>query len=144
MPGQILHLLVAPLRELNGLEQLVDQLLALRPRHAVELREDDEVFLDAQLEIAGHRLRDDANRVAHAVRRLDDVEAVDEGRARRRHQQRDEHADQRRLAGAVGPEQTEDLALLDVKGDAFDCREVAERLHDVADLDGVHVIENNT
>ena len=64
---QVLHLRLAPLRQLDRLEQLGDQPLALRARHAVQLREDDQVLLDAQLEVAGHRLRNDADRLAHAV-----------------------------------------------------------------------------
>ncbi|MDG6105468.1 hypothetical protein [Dactylosporangium aurantiacum] len=35
-----------------------------------------------------------------------------------RQQQRDEHLDRRGLAGAVGPEQAEQLAALDLEGDA--------------------------
>ena len=119
-------------RELDRLEQLVDQLLALRARHAVQLREDDQVLFDAQLEVARHRLRDDADRAAHAVGLLDDVEAVDERGARGRRQQRRQHADQRRLAGAVRAEQAEDLAFLDGEADAVDGGEVAELLDDAA------------
>ena len=74
------HRFVAPLRQLHGLEQFVDEPLALVARDAVELREDDQVLLDAQLEVAGHRLRDHADRAADVVGLTSDVEAVDLGR----------------------------------------------------------------
>ena len=79
-PDRFFTCVCAPLRQLDRLEQLVDQPLALGARHAVQLGEDDQVLLDAQLEVAGHRLRDDADRLAHAVGLLDDVEAVDRAR----------------------------------------------------------------
>ena len=77
---QVLHLRFAPLRQLDELEELRDQLLAFLARHAVQLREDQQVFLDAQLEVRRQRLRDDADRLAHAVRVFRDIEAVDERR----------------------------------------------------------------
>src|SRR5204863_8820691 len=107
----------------------------------VQLREDDQVLLDAQLEIARHRLRDHANRMADAVRLPDDVVAVDEGAAGGRRQERRQHPDQRRLAGAVRPEQAEDRAVLDGETDPVHGGEVAEFLHDAANVDGVHVRE---
>ena len=69
---------------------------------------------------------------------VDDVEAVDERRARGRRQQRRQHADERRLAGAVRAEQAEDLALFDGEADAVDGGEVAEPLDDLPDVDGIH------
>ena len=132
---EVLHLFVAPLRQLDRVEQFVDQPLPLFARDAVQLGVDDQVFFDAQFEIAGHRLRDDADRMAHAVGLLDHVEAVNHGRAGCRRQQRRQHADQRRLAGAVWSEQAEELAGLDAERDAFDGGEVAEFLDDVLNVD---------
>ena len=71
---------------------------------------------------------------------FDDVEAVDQRRAGGRRQQRDQHADQRRLAGAVRAEQAEDLPFLDGEADAVDGGEVAELLDDVPDVDRVHTV----
>ena len=65
--GEVLDRRLAPLRELDRLQQLVDQALALAARHAVELGEDEQVLLDAQLEVAGQGLRDDADRAPHVV-----------------------------------------------------------------------------
>src|SRR5262249_48190024 len=104
----------------------------------------DEILLHAQLEIARHRLRDHANRAAHPVGLLPDVEAVDDGRAGGRRQQRDEHANQRRLAGAVGAEQAEELAGLHRERNPVDGGEVAELLDDPLDVDGVHISRGRT
>ena len=46
-----------------------------------------------------------------------------------------EHSDERGLAGAVGPEQPEDLTVFDREADAVDGREVAELLDELVDLD---------
>ena len=67
---EILDLLVLPLQELDRLEQLGNQLRCASPRHAVQLRVDQQVLLDAQLEVARHRLRDDADGAPHVVRLL--------------------------------------------------------------------------
>ena len=81
-PERFLTCLSLPLRELDGFEQFVDQPRALVARHAVQLGEDEQVFLDAQLEVAGHRLRNDADRRGGRRRPAAHVEAVDDGRAR--------------------------------------------------------------
>ena len=67
-PESIFDGLVRPLRELDGREQLGDELLAPLARDAVQLREDQQILARAQLEIARHRLRDHADRPAHGVR----------------------------------------------------------------------------
>jgi hypothetical protein len=84
-------------------------------------------------------VRNHADRLANAVCVFRDVKAVDDRGARRRHQQCGHHADERRLARPVRPEQAEDLAFVDVEGDAFDRLEVAEFLDDVANVDGTHL-----
>ena len=92
---QVLHLLVLPLQQLHGFEQLGNHAVALLARNAVQLGVDQQVLFDAQLQVARHRLWDDADRPAHVVCLLDDVEAADERGACCRRQQRDEHPDQR-------------------------------------------------
>ncbi len=136
---QMPDLFVAPLGQLHRREQVGDEALALLPRHAVQFGKDDQVFLDAQLEIARHRLRNDADRFPYAVRLLDDIEAVDQRAARGRHEQRRQHPDQRGLAGAIRAEQAEDFSFGDGKRDPLHGREVAEAFDDVPDFDGVHV-----
>ena len=133
---QVLHLLVRHCVSSTASSSSAISCCAFGARNAVQLGEDDQVLLDAQLEVAGHRLRDDADRSAHAVGLVRDVEAVDARRAGGRRQQRREHPDERRLAGAVGPEQPEDLTVFDREADAVDGREVAELLDDLVDVDG--------
>ena len=58
------------------------------------------------------------------ARVLDDVPAEHARAARRRDQQRDQHLDRRRLAGAVRAEQAEELALADREADPPDGRDV--------------------
>jgi hypothetical protein len=139
--GEILHLRIAPLREFDRLKQLVDQLHPRGARHTIQLREDDQVLLDAQLEIAGHRLRDDANRSPHAVGLFDHIEAVDERGPRRRRQQRHQHPDERRLAGAVRSQKSEDLPFLNGEADAVDGGELAELLDDLLNVYRNHVVQ---
>ena len=50
--------------------------------------------------------------------------------------QRAEHVDRRRLAGAVGPEEPEDLAGGDLEADAAHRLDLVEGLAQVVDLDG--------
>src|SRR6185437_341822 len=50
-------------------------------------------------------------------------------------EQRGEHTNERRLAGSVRPQKAERLALLDGERDPVDRGEVAESLHDLADID---------
>src|SRR5207237_3069662 len=57
----------------------------------------------------------------------------------RRRQQRDEHANERRLPRAVRAEQTEDFAVLHGEADAVDGGEVAELLDEAVDFDRVHL-----
>ena len=52
----------------NGLEQFFDGPPALFAADAVELGEDAQVLLGAQVQVGGHRLRDDADGLAHLVR----------------------------------------------------------------------------
>ena len=80
-PENILTGLSAHCVEVDGLEQLVDDAPPALARDAVELGEDAHVLLGAEVEVGGHRLRDDADAGAHVVGVADDVEAVDARRA---------------------------------------------------------------
>jgi hypothetical protein len=134
--GEVLDGLVGPRRQLDRGQELGDEPLAPLAWHAVQLGVDEQVLLGGELEVAGHRLRDDADGAAHGVGLVEHIGAGDARRAARRRQQGGEHADQRRLAGAVGAEHAEDFALADGEGDAVDGGEVAEALGEVVDLDG--------
>src|SRR4051794_19152432 len=64
------------------------------------------------------------------------VDAEDLGVARVDGEQRGEHPQHRGLAGTVGTEDAEDLALAHLEVDAVDGPQVAEGLHQAACLDG--------
>src|SRR5271157_1276446 len=93
------------LREPYQLEQPLRALAALPPGHAVELAIDVDILPSGEVEVGSHRLRDDADRFAHAARMAYRVVAGDVGLALGRPEQRGEHPDDRGLAGAVGTEQ---------------------------------------
>src|SRR6185503_7914905 len=64
-----------------------------------------------------------------------DVVAGDPGPASRRNQEAGEHADGRRLARPVGPQEAEDLARVDLEADVIDGDERSERTGQVKGLD---------
>ena len=70
-----------------------------------------QVFFDGQVLVAGQRLGNDADHAPHVVGIFGHIVAGDDGFARGDGDQRGHHADERALAGAVGAEQAEDLAL---------------------------------
>jgi hypothetical protein len=65
-------------------------------------------------------LADITDGLAHGVGLTGDVEAGDAGAAARERQERGQHAGGGRFAGAVGAEEGDELAFLDVEGDAAD------------------------
>ncbi|HUO73863.1 MAG TPA: hypothetical protein VMU39_24030 [Solirubrobacteraceae bacterium] len=80
----------------------------------LEVRAADEAGVDHGL------LEDDAAHAAREQRLRDDVIAREPGGAARRDNRRREHADRRRLAGAVGAKRAEHLAGRDAEIDALD------------------------
>ena len=82
-----------------------------------------------------------ADPLADPARVLDDVPAEHARAARRRDQQRDQHLDRRRLAGAVRAEQAEELALADREADPSDRLDVVRPAPDCARRDPVGAVE---
>jgi hypothetical protein len=129
-------LLVEP----DRLDQLVDRAPAVLRGQPVELAEHPELLADGQDPVA--RLlaaRDHVHDPADLLGLVLNVEAEDLRGPLRRQQQRREDLDQRRLAGAVRPEQPEELARLDLKIDALEGDHGRLRgVHaaDAADVDG--------
>ena len=87
--------------------------------------------------VDGGVLQGDADRPAHRAGLRLHVVARHPGPARRGPQQGGEHADEGGLAGAVGPEEPEDLALLHHEVDAGDRGQVAEAADEALRLDRV-------
>ena len=99
--------------QLEGLEPLADALEPLRLGHAVDVADEVEV-LEAGQPLVDRRVVGDVGRQLlgpQAVR--GHVVPLDDDAPRVRPQQPDDHLDGRRLAGAVRPQEAEDLARLD-------------------------------
>src|SRR5690606_21556703 len=127
-------------RELELLEQLD------RPRARL-------VLVQAERHAADHQVVEGADPVEHAghlehaqhaqARELRGIEpqhaaAVEPHLARIGPQVAGEHVEQRRLAGAIGPDQADQLALRHVHADAVERLEAAEALADLANLEQCH------
>jgi hypothetical protein len=78
-----------------------------------------ERLLDGEEEVDVEVLRRQPDRLARLLVVVDRVVAEDADRPRGRLSQAGRAVDQRRLAGAVGPEQAEELARVDVERDAL-------------------------
>ena len=101
-------------------EQLPAALGGLGGAHAVEPGVVDDLLPRARLGRGRTALGDVADPAAHADRVGDEVAPGHGGGARRGFEQRRQHAQGRRLAGAVGAEEADDLTRLDVEVDADD------------------------
>ena len=115
-PEPIEHVAATPAR--LGLVQVVE------PAHQLEVLEPGEVLVD------GRALAREPDAEAQLLGVARDVEAVDGGRAAVEPEQRGEDADHGGLAGAVGAEQPEHGAGVDLEVDALECVHLAERLGD--------------
>ena len=97
--------------------------------------EEIQILDDGELAIERELLRDVADLLPGRGAGVVQVDAGDAQRAAACRQQTAEHAERRRLAGPVGPEQTEDLAAVDLEVDMIDGDERAEFSDEVADFD---------
>ena len=122
----------APLAAAEALDRAVEEAVeaqrrreladSLRGHGAIDAPEagvDVEVAQPAERAVHHRVLEDDAARLARRERFTRDVEARDARASGARHDRRRQHADRRRLAGAVGAEQAEDLARGDGEVDAL-------------------------
>ncbi len=96
-----------------------------------------DVLLGGQVLVEARTLEDDPDPTADGAGLGHDVVAVDRGATRRRRERRGKDRDRRRLAGAIGPEQREELAGRDLEGDAIDrvAVRLAVALDEVEDVD---------
>ena len=105
-----------------------------RPRSgdALQARDEREIRGDLHLAIEAALL----GQVADAVLRLERRRVPEHAQlARVRHQDRHDHADRRRLAGAVRPDEAVQRAARDREIEPVDGRQAAERLRDAAQID---------
>ena len=118
--------LVPPIPQAEEPEIALDALGPDRGVQAVEPPEEIEVGDGRQLVVQARRLGQDADPRPDRIGLGADVEAIDRGRAFGRLDERREQPDGRRLARAVGAEQAEELASVDLEVDAADRPAVAE------------------
>ena len=76
-----------------------------------------QVLLDGELLVQALRLEHDADLAPHRIWLAGDIVPGDRGFARRRRHHGGKDPEDRRLAAAVGPEQSEDLALARLEAD---------------------------
>jgi len=87
--------------------------LAFGARHAVQLHAEDQIVKGREFVVQVGSLGNDADVLLDAGHLRRQVKAQHAGVAGRGARQAGEHADGRRFAGAVGPQETEDLAFVD-------------------------------
>src|SRR5436309_14142311 len=133
--GERLHQVIAPLPQLEHSEQRLAPRSSDLTRHMVQHAVDIHVLPRRELAVETRILEDDAEPLADVGPMRGDVESVELERARRRMQQGGEHLDGGGLAGAVRPQERENLPGADVEGDVVDGHDGAERLDDVLDPD---------
>ena len=92
-------------------------------RHAVQAAVVDDVLARRQPRVQATRIGQHAHARQRALRRLRDVDAIDDDAPGIGHDQRGGHAQRRRLAGAVGAEQAGDAPVFGLEAD------VGHRLH---------------
>ena len=122
MPARVaLDPLVLAAGQADQVEQLADRRLLLARRHAVQLGEVAQVVRARTAARRGPGRRRRRSRSAGDLAGVvDHVVPEHAGRARGRQQQGDQHLDGGGLAGAVRPQQPEQLAALDREVDAAD------------------------
>ena len=129
-----LHEIVGALGQSHHMNQVLRTLAPHAPTEIVEAPVNVDILPSGEVEVGGQRLRNHADRFAHAPRIARDVEAGDEALSRGRHDQRREHPAERGLARAVGSEQTEQLAAAHLEGHVIDGGEFAEAFSEFAGL----------
>ena len=106
--------------EPEALEQLARARLGLGPLEAQQPAEQDQVLAPGEVLVDGGELAGQADEAAHRVGLAHDVVPEHARRAGVRAQQRREHPDRRRLAGAVRAEHAVDRAAAHGQVDAVD------------------------
>ena len=132
---EIPHEVAPSIRQAYLLQRLVDARRALSPGDRVEARLELEHLDDAVLAIQRDAFGQVADAPADLERVAQDVEAGDAHRAGTRRQVPGEDPHRGRLAGAVGPEETDDLPLRDLEGNVVERAQGAEGPREVGDGD---------
>jgi hypothetical protein len=132
---QVVDLAVRHLLEEAALDRLGDPPLHLGARDALQPRAVGEVLVDPHLGIEGRGLREISDPGARGERLRDDVESRHARGARGGREESRQDAHGRRLPGPVGSEKTDDLALLNRKGNVGDRELGRKALGEILDFD---------
>jgi hypothetical protein len=135
--GVLLHLPVGGFGEAERGEQLGRAVARRRPAVAEQPTEQHQVLHAGQVLVDRRVLPGEADLRAYGVGLADHVVAEHQGVAAVRTQQRGQHPDCRRLAGAVGAEQPVDGARRHLQVDAVGGPDVPEGLDQTGGLDGL-------
>jgi len=120
---------------LEQLDELVRTRRALGARHPVQLGEVEDVLAGGEVLIDARGVRQHTHRPARADRIGRHADAVDARIARVRTQHGVEHAQRRRLACAVRPEEAGDAPVERAQAHAAHGRHLAEALHETVGFD---------
>ena len=112
--------------EIHERQRLPDPPSTLGPRDTVQLGRQGQILPPCEPAVGGHELRHVADAAPHVGGLPNDVVAGHHTGARARGEEGREHLDRRTLAGAVGAEQSEDRAMLDLEGEVLHGGERAE------------------
>ena len=124
---------LAPLPELDHLEDVAEPVLGGLAGDSVQLRVEPEVLLGGEVLVERRVLEDEADVPADVGRTGRDVEPGHRGAPAGRAKQRAQDVDRRGLAGAVRPEEPERLPRRHVEGHAVDRDDVVEGLPEAVD-----------
>src|SRR5690606_16963205 len=133
--GESARELSPALDEPGALEHLAHPRPASLAREPVDAGVEGEVLLDAEIFVEAEALGHVADTLFDALRLARDVVADDGSAPARRLEDAAQHADRRRLAGAVRAEDAEDLSLGHAQRDVAHGHEVAEAPTEVLRLD---------
>jgi|GEM_PF-5141032 len=99
------------LAQAEAVQQFPGTRLAFGARHAVQLHAEDQIVKSREFVVQVGGLRDDADVLLDTGHLRRQVKAQHAGVTGRGARQAGKHADGRRFAGAVGPQEAEDLAF---------------------------------
>ena len=133
--GQLSARQTAERAELELLDRPIDAFAPAPAAQAVRAGEEIEVVAHGKLSVQRILLGDVADSLPRRSASRADIDARHAQLAARSRQQPAQHAKRRRLAGAVGPEQPENLAAANVEIDVIDGREGAEHADQIMHFD---------
>ncbi len=128
---KLLHRSVAPIPQLEQLEQQLDPFTPNLARHVIQHAVQVHVLVGGQLVVEARILEHDPEPPARVERTRHRIEAIKAHRSAGGMQQRRQHLDRRGLAGAVRSQKGEHFARVDVERHAVNGAQLAKCLDEV-------------